>query len=299
MNADLLALFNVLLPIMLPILFCVAIGYGWGRYRQPFPDEFVTTISTNIAAPCLVFGTLAQLEITPEAFGEMALAAALAYLSFAILGYLILWPTNWSIRTYLPALMFGNIGNMGLPLCLFAFGDAGLALALGYFCVGIVALFIICPWMASGQTSPMILLRMPLIYAVIAALPIMIFDWHPPLWLANTTDIIGGMMIPLMLLALGHSLGRLQVKSLSRSFALSLARLTMGLFVGVGLAELLQMEEIARGVLIIQTTLPVAVFNYLFAARYGREPQEVASIVIVSTVISFLTLPLLLLMVLE
>jgi hypothetical protein len=40
------------------------------------------------------------------------------------------------------------------------------------------------------------------------------------------------------------------------------------------------------------------VFNYLFAELYKREPEDVAGLVVVSTVLSFVTLPPLLLFVL-
>ena len=50
----------------------------------------------------------------------------------------------------------------------------------------------------------------------------------------------------------------------------------------------------ARGVLIVQSSMPVAVFNCLFAQRNQRAPEEVAGLVVISTALSFVTLPLLL-----
>jgi predicted permease len=54
------------------------------------------------------------------------------------------------------------------------------------------------------------------------------------------------------------------------------------------------LEGAAKGVLIMQCSMPVAVFAYLFAMRYDRQPQEVAATVVISTVMSFLLLPALL-----
>lgn len=295
----LIATVQQLLPIILPVLVCAGLGFSWARLGKPFNDEFVTSLSTNIAAPCLIFGTLAKLQISPDAFAKMALVAAVSYAVFGLLGWLALKPTGYSVRTYLPSIMFGNIGNMGLPLCLFAFGDVGLSLALAVFTVGAVIMFIVCPWVASGHTSPQKLLKTPLLYSVALAVGFMMLGVTPPKWLSNTTDLIGGMMIPLMLLALGHSLARLKVASLGRSVMLSLLRLVMGLFVGVVLSEIFDLQGAERGVLILQSALPVAVFNYLFAARYNRDPEEVASIVVISTLISLVTLPFLLLLVLS
>ena len=52
-------------------------------------------------------------------------------------------------------------------------------------------------------------------------------------------------------------------------------------------------QGVAKGVLILQGAMPAAIFNYLFAARYDRHPDDIAGIVLVSTLLSALTLPLL------
>jgi hypothetical protein len=59
-------------------------------------------------------------------------------------------------------------------------------------------------------------------------------------------------------------------------------------------AAALGMSDTSRGVLVIQAAMPVAVFNYLFAQYFKREPEQVAGMVVLSTAASFLTLPLLL-----
>ena len=194
--------------------------------------------------------------------------------------------------------MFPNAGNMGLPLCLFAFGERGLALAIVFFTVGSTLQFTVGVGIAAGSADPRRLLRLPLIYAVIAALVVVATGLRVPDWIANTADLIGGLTIPLMLLALGVSLARLRIASLKRSLALSLVRLFGGFAIGYGIGWTLGLSDAARGVLAIQSAMPVAVFNYLFAQLYRREPAEVAGMIVISTIISFATLPALLLLVL-
>jgi predicted permease len=110
----------------------------------------------------------------------------------------------------------------------------------------------------------------------------------------DTTSLLGDFTIPLMLIALGVSLGRIEVRNLHSSLLLSLFRLLTGFGVSLGVAALLGLEGAARGVLIVQSTMPVAVFSYLFAVRYERKPEEIAGAIFISTILSFLTLPLLL-----
>jgi hypothetical protein len=58
---------------------------------------------------------------------------------------------------------------------------------------------------------------------------------------------------------------------------------------------LLGLEGAARGVLIIQSAMPAAVFNYLWAQHYGRDAAAVAGVVVLSTALAFVLLPLVLL----
>ena len=103
------------------------------------------------------------------------------------------------------------------------------------------------------------------------------------------------MTIPLMLLSLGAALAKLEIRNFGRSLVLALLRLGLGLAIALILAEILDLGPIARGVLIVQAAMPSAVYNYLFAERFKRSPNEIASVIVLSTLISFLTLPLLLL----
>ena len=287
-----------LIAIIAPVFLCAALGYVWGKTKRPFETEFVTTVVTNLGTPCLVFSTLTGLQVTITAFAEIAYAAAAAVTGFGIVGAICLKLARLPYHSYLPALMFPNAGNMGLPLCLFAFGEPGLALAISWFTISSVSQFTVGVGIAAGTASIGKLLRTPMIYAVLLGVLVMIGEVQLPKWIANTVDLIGGLTIPLMLLTLGVSLAQLKVGGLGRASVLAMLRLGMGLAVGLGLAHLFGLEGMARGVFILQCSMPVAVFNYLFAQRYKRAPEEVAGMVVISTAVSFATLPFLLLLIL-
>jgi hypothetical protein len=97
-----------------------------------------------------------------------------------------------------------------------------------------------------------------------------------------------------MLLALGVSLARLQLGRLRVSLFVALLRLCVGFAGGLAIAALFGLEGAARGALIIQSAMPAAVFNYLWAQAHGRDPAAVAGVVVLSTVLAFLLMPLLL-----
>ncbi len=97
-----------------------------------------------------------------------------------------------------------------------------------------------------------------------------------------------------MLLTLGVSLSKMHPESLGRSIILSCVRLALGVSAGLLLTTLLGVEGLTRKVLVLQASMPVGVLNYLFAQRYARSPEHVASLVLVSTLISILSIPALL-----
>jgi hypothetical protein len=274
-----------------PVFLCTALGWAWVRAGRSYDRELITILISDIGAPCLVFSRLVALEVEPGAMAEMAMAAGIAVVGFAAAGTLVLRLARLPLHTFLCPLVFGNQGNMGLPVCLFAFGEEGLALAIAYFSVTATLQFTVGISIWSGRLSLRELARTPLIYAVALAVAVLTSGAEVPAWVTNTTEILGGFAIPLMLVTLGASLAELRVASILRSAALASGRLGIGLAVGLALAALFDQSGVARGVLVVQCSMPSAVFNYLFAQRYGRAPEEVASIVVLSTLGAFAGLP--------
>lgn len=291
-----------IIAIVAPVFLVAASGYLWIKMGRAFDHEMVTGIVANLATPFLLFSILTKQVISPEALGEIMLGGVALVACFALLGALVLNILRLPNHSYLPALMFPNCGNLGLPLCYFAFGDVGLALAIGIFTITSLGQFTLGVALASGQWSLKRLAQSPIIYALAAAFAFILLGIKPPRWLANTTDLLGQMAIPLLLVALGASLAQLKVERAARAIGLSLVRLVGGFAVGLGVAaaltQFMDLDPVARGVLILQASMPVAVFNYLFAARYQREPADIAGMVVLTTLISVLTAPLILLMVL-
>ena len=280
--------------IVAPLFVIAGIGLAWGRSGRPFDTNMIGALSLNFGVPCLIFSTMTKLQVSLVAFGSIAGIYTLALLIHLAIAAVVLRLMKLDVGAYLPGCIFSNSGNLGLPLCLFAFGAEGLALGIGIFVISSLGNFILGVALVSGRMTPGEIARTPAIYVVMAALLFLLGDIDPPGWLANTTEIVGGMSIPLMLIALGVSLSRLKLHSFSRSLLLAVLRLGIGFAIGFIVAWSFDLEGALRGVLILQCAMPTAVFNYIIAVRYNRAPEEVASLVVVSTGIFFLTLPLLL-----
>ncbi|HLT77140.1 MAG TPA: AEC family transporter [Ferrovibrio sp.] len=294
-----LAALAEIFPVIAPLFVLAGMGWLWAKRGRPFQVETVSLLATNIGTPCLVLHTLLATQFERSIIFVMLLACVLALAVFMAASALALKLLHMPVRTFVSSLTFPNAGNAGLSLCLFAFGQQGLALGILFFAVSSLGNFTIGQALMAGRGQLGTVLRSPMIYAVLAGIIGNLTDVQLPQWMMRSLQVAGGIAIPLMLLTLGVSLATLKVQDVRNGIILSVLRLGIGVAVGLGLTMLLGLEGPARGVLIIQCAMPAAVINYVFAARYNRDPPAIASLVVLSTLISFASLPALLLLVLN
>jgi len=283
-----------LAQILAPIFIAVLVGWALKRSGRSYPADTIGVLVADVGAPCLVFHALVSLEVSGHTLEAVALASSLAILIFMVLGYLVLRVCGWPTNTFLPPIMFSNCGNLGIPLGLYAFGVQGEGLAVAVFAVFCAWQFSLGIWIWSGELSPRTLLRSPITAAAVLGVLCAMTDTAVPVWILNTAELLGGLTIPLMLITLGVSLASMRIHNLTRSLVISALRLLVGPLVGLMVSRLFGLEGMARAVLILQCAMPSAVFNYLLAQRYERAADDVASVIVVGTVASLLTLPLLL-----
>lgn len=284
---------HAVLSVVTPIFVIAGIGYLWHRRGQPFDNETVGSLVMYIGSPALIYSSLTTHAPSLAALGTMASAAALIVVLSVVASYLFLKLMRWPVPTYLPALVQSNGGNMGLPVLLLAFGEVGLALGMAYFFVLSVSQYTLGLAVSSGTFHLGTLLKQPVIWAVLVVLAVLATDTTMPAWFDATATILGGMTIPAMLLMLGTSLARLQIADLSQTLTVALLRLALGLGLSWLMIWLLDLQGVMAGVVLLQATMPSAVFNYVFAERYHRDPEKVAAVIVLSTLLSILSLPLL------
>lgn len=292
-------MFSELMAILAPIIISVGAGYIWGKTGTEFPSDFISRIVMNIGTPCLIISVMAKVDVQPAIMGQVALATAIVMAAMGLFGWAMLRVMKLEIGTYLPPLIFPNNGNMGLPLCLFAYGQTGLALALGSFMVMMVATFTVGLLLVTSSEGGIVkrleaIAKQPVIYSMIIAVILLVTHTELPRWISNTLDLLGGIAIPLMTIALGVSLATLKIHFWKRSVLFSLVRIGGGLLFGLIVCELMGVTGISRNVVLLQCAMPIAVFNYLLALRYDRRPDEIAAMVLVSTLMAFIGLPFLL-----
>lgn len=279
------------LEIVAPVFLLAAVGFTWVKLGFDYSLEFVTRLGMTLAIPCLVFVSLMQTEIDPKTIGLFSLACILAYFLVSVAMTLLVLYFKLNTRTFLAPLIFSNTGNLGLPLALFAFGDAGLGYAVVVFAVSAMIQFTYGIYLVSGGGSLLNIVREPLVVATILGGVFLWRDWETPTFLTRTLELIGQMGIPIMLITLGVAVARLQITSFRLPLMLSLSKVAICVACGFTAAFVFGLEQVAMGVLLVQVATPVAVTSYMLAEKYGADSDSVAGLVVVSTLLSVLALP--------
>ena len=278
--------------VVSPIFLITIIGYFFGRSSLYVESKTISSLVLLIATPSLVFSTLTTLDINMATLAKMGLSAVLCVAIATVAGLFVLRLLGLSYRTFLPCLIMPNSGNIGLPVVLLAFGEKGLALGISYFFTIALVQFTVGPAIASGQYRFGNLVREPLVYAVILTMIVLLTKSKVPVIIATTTELLGSMMIPAMLILLGASLARLSVSDLRQAIVIALARLGIGVPTGLAAIGLISLTGIEAGTVFLMASMPTAIINYVFAERYRPDAQQVAGAVVVSTVLTFAVLPI-------
>lgn len=280
-----------MVDILGPIIAITLIGYLMGRSKVGLETRSLSTVVINVATPALIFHTLTSLRVTPETIETMAGAALLCVSISGLLGLVGLKLAHGSVRSFLPPLMLPNSGNMGLPLVVLAFGQEGLKLGVAYFFVVALMQYSLGLSIYAGTLRLSMLLRQPLIYSVAAVLLVTWTGLAVPKILLSTTEILGGMMIPAMLMLLGVSLATLEVSDLRPALMVAIGRLVLGLVSACLVIWVLDLRGVTAGTVFLLATMPTAIVSYVFAERYQHNARQVAGTVVVSTLLTLICLP--------
>ncbi len=276
--------------IVLPAFLVIAAGFLFSRTRK-IDISSINDLVVYVTMPCLIISSLSDFTMDPSVTARLFLSISAVIFVTIIIGGALVRAFRLDSRVYLPPVVFANTGNLGLPLCLFAFGQYGFNIAilcvvstmLLHYTVGILIL-------GSGKDLREIF-KLPLIYATVAGIIINYVGVDMPVVIERPVALLGEITIPAMLFSLGYKLSEMKLSKLWLSFLFGSARIFLGIFLGALFVNMFGLKGIEAKVVILECSMPPAVFNFVLAEKYGRDSQTVASIIVAGTVVSLLVLP--------
>ena len=284
-----------LFEVLFPVFFVVGVGYYIGKKNPKIDTKFITNFAANVGTPALILYALNIKNISFDIFSNYFWYYLLAITGFFFVGiiFLLILKTKDIIRE-LPPFILPNTGNMGLPICLFAYGSDGLGIAAAISSLIILFHFTLGVFLADRKFNFEVILKSPPFYTIIISVLLLYYEIQLPVFIENTSFLLMYATIFLILMSLGIALTRLKIFSFSKALISSIGRLILGPIIGLSIIYYYELDGFAAGVLLIQCSMPSAILNYLVGSIYSPKKivDNIASMIVVSTLLSFITIPI-------
>lgn len=295
-------LLTIFWEVILPVFIIIALGYLLER-RLGLDVQPISRVIFYALAPCLVFSSMATSTVSGTDLWKIAAFVLLTTLAMGLLAWTVARVLRFN-RTresaFLLTALFVNAGNYGLPINLFAFGQAGLERAAIFFTVSAlltssVGVYLASRSQASGLDALRNVFKVPIVYGALAGFAVNLVAITVPEPVAKAVNLVGGASVPLMLLLVGAQLARTSLAGELRVIGLAtLVRLVVAPVVALVLAAWFGLTGVTRQTCITEASMPTAVTTIILATEFEAEPQFVAGVVFASTLASIVTLTLLL-----
>lgn len=279
-----------IISILFPLFGITALGYFVGRRMRPDLSH-ANKLNMDVFIPALVFSALVNREFQITEFVPLTGATLAVVVGSGLAGWLLARLAGLESKTVVPPMMFNNCGNLGLPLAVLAFGDAALAPAVVIFMVSNLLHFSFGAWLLDHRVKLWTVWKVPSVLATFAGLAVGMAGvqvWPP---LMTAIRMLGEISIPLMLFALGVRLTDSRITAVGVGALVAVARPVAGMLLAVAVMLVFDLPRNQQALLLVFGALPPAVLNYMFAERYGQQPELVASMVLIGNLAALLFLP--------
>jgi len=288
-------IFFKLFEVIFPVFFIIGIGYWFGKKNPKFNSDIITAFAGKIGVPALLFYSLAaSTTLDFETFFKFGSFTFLFVASFAIIGIIVLKILKRDVILELSPLILPNTGNLGLPICLFAYGEKGFSVASSIAAVIMLLHFTVGIFIASKKFSLKPLLNSVPMYVLFISGFMLFYEIKPPTFLVNTTMLLGYSTIFLILTSLGIALSTLKTKNFNTNIIIAFTRLISGPIIAFLIIKYFGLKGYEAGVLLISASMPSAILNFLLAKMYSKKihADNIASVIVTSTTLSFVTIPI-------
>jgi len=287
-------LYIKLFEVIFPVFFIIGIGYFLGKKNPKLDTSFITNYAANFGTPSLVIFALTSTGITFSLFVEYFVYSLILLTSFGIVGLIFLILMKKDYIRELPPFILPNTGNMGIPICLFAYGKLGMGVAAAISSLVVVLHFTLNIFLAKKKFDLYVIIKSPAFYTILITIGFLYFNIPMPQFVLNTVMLLAYTMIVLILMSLGIGLTQMKVFSFGTSIITSIGRVIVGPIIGFIVIKIFNLSGFAAGVLLIQSSMPSAILCYLVASMYSPKKivDNISSMIVVSTLISLVTVPI-------
>jgi len=277
--------------IVAPLFIIAAIGYFYGSRVRP-EMRITNQLIMDVFMPALIFHVMIQDDFYPSQYINLVFAGTVLMLLSGLTAFGLSKLVGFSWRAFIPSAMFSNWANLGLPLYVFALGDQALGAGVMLVVAGNLLCFTIGTYIYSGKLTGFEVLKTPIIIAVLLGGTINALGLSLPSAIDLPIEMLGRVAIPLMLFSLGVRLTRVTWHDSKPGIVMAAFCPIVGMSLAVLICQIVPLSQLHQSILILFGALPPAVINFMLAEQYNREPEAVASMVLIGNIASVVSLPL-------
>ena len=285
---------------LISLFLMMFVGYIAARAQIITPDfrKKLSTFTLSVAAPGVILSSALQSDMPASGMLSVLLIATLFFFIMIPLAALlsrVLSKNAQEKKLDQLMLVFTNVGFMGIPVAQALYGMNGVAMVSMFILTFNLAFFSYGLMLISGEmTFNLRSLCNPCIFAALGALFFALTGLHLPGPIESTLASIGSMNTPLAMIIIGASLAHSDLRvalTNPRLYKISLARMLIMPLCMLAIMRLLPIDPMLAGVAVCEAAMPVAGNCAMASDMYTPEDMTASHAVIVSTLMSALSLP--------
>ncbi|MCR8711138.1 AEC family transporter [Aliarcobacter butzleri] len=280
-------LFNKLMPIVILII----IGYYWKKKELPFDKDMISSLIMNLGTPALLIASINNKDLTSENIITILIYGTIIITICTILTIAYLKLENKPIRPFLQSFIFPNTGGLGIPIVYVLLGQTAFVYAITFSVLINIYHFTIGLWLSNSSLNLKKALQTPVLYALVLALAFKGTNTQVPFIIEDVCKMLGGIVIPLLLIAFGSSLVGIKIGQNIKAVRMGVVRVVLGFLVVYTIFYFGNFEPVLIYTLLIQYSMPIATTSYLFALRFNGPSDEIAVMTASSTIAILFLLP--------
>jgi predicted permease len=296
----LVGLLGTIVNVVLPVFLIAGVGFT-ARRALALDLRPLGQLSLYVLVPTLLFQSMLTAKMGGDEIVRIGIYALLLTTSLIAAGFMagaLLRAGRAETSGLTLSITFMNAVNYGLPVNLFVFGQEGFDRAAVFAVFQILLTFSLAVFIAARGRLPwrqalLPVVRMPVLWAAVAGIGLRAAGVELPLPLQRAVTILAGAAVPLVILLLGMQLAGLKARRIRPSaLAGTVGRLGVSPVIGMLLVALLSPEPLTAKVLILEAAMPTSVNVTLLASEFDADPDLVATVALLTTVASILTVAL-------
>jgi predicted permease len=276
----------------MPIVILIIIGYYWKKKELPFDKDMISSLIMNLGTPALLIASINNKDLTSENIITILIYGTIIIAICTILTIAYLKFENKPIRPFLQSFIFPNTGGLGIPIVYVLLGQTAFVYAITFSVLINIYHFTIGLWLSNSSLNLKKALQTPVLYALVLALAFKGTNTQVPFIIEDVCKMLGGIVIPLLLIAFGSSLVGIKIGQNIKAVRMGVVRVVLGFLVVYTIFYFGNFEPVLIYTLLIQYSMPIATTSYLFALRFNGPFEEIAVMTASSTIAILFLLPI-------